>query len=249
MTAAGLICFEISRMMPRMEGSRILVVEDDAQVSDVVVYMLEKHGFEVCLAADGKAGLEAFQRQAPDLVVLDLNLPRLSGSDLFRHMRRERPEVPVIMLTCQSDDIDRIVGLEMGADDYVTKPFNAKELVARIRAVLRRCRATGQPVNVISEGPVWLDVTAYRFRYYDQDIDLTRQEFELMKALAGSPARTYTRDDLIGRMYDDTHPVTDRSVDACIKRIRQKLQRIKPDADPIRTLYGIGYKFNERLAL
>lgn len=231
-----------------MHAAHILVVEDDAQICDVVVYVLEKNGLTVETADDGKAGLDAFRRRCPDLVVLDLNLPRLSGTELFQIMRREQPHLPVVMLTCQSDDIDRIVGLEMGADDYVAKPFNARELAARVKAVLRRCRSDrASPRAVIAEGPVWIDRDAYRFRYFDQAIELTRQEFELMQAFCSAPARTYSRDELITRMYGNDHPVTDRSVDACIKRLRGKLLDIRPDIDPIRTVYGIGYKLNEKL--
>ena len=163
-------------------------------------------------------------------------------------MRREKPDMPVIMLTCQSDEVDRIVGLEMGADDYVTKPFNARELSLRVAAVLRRCRApekAGQ--TVIREGPVEINLAARTFCYFGQRIDLTRQEFELMRSFCAYPARTYSRDELIDRMYGNDHPVTDRSVDACIKRLRRKMQHVHPDIDPIRTLYGIGYKFNEEL--
>jgi DNA-binding response OmpR family regulator len=228
--------------------AHILLVEDDEPISDVVVYILEKYSFSVKTAADGKAGLAAFRRHPPDLVVLDLNLPHLSGKELFIMMRRERPQIPVIMLTCQSDEVDRIVGLEMGADDYVTKPFNTRELAARVTAVLRRCR-TGQqsPRTVVREGPVEIDLTARTVHYFSQRIDLTRQEFELMHALTASPARTYSRDELLYRMYGENHFVTDRSVDACIKRLRRKLHQIHPERDPIRTLYGIGYKFNEQL--
>jgi two-component system, OmpR family, response regulator BaeR len=234
--------------MDAMRSANILVVEDDEQVSDVVVYMLEKHGYGVSLAADGKAGLAVFRQGQPDLVVLDLNLPHIPGKELFGMMRRERPDVPVIMLTCQSDDIDRILGLEMGADDYVTKPFHAAELLARVRAVLRRYRrGQVQDVHIIHEGPFWMDVTAHIFRYHGKDVELTRQEFEIIRALAGSPARTYTRDVLITRMYEDGHPVTDRSVDACIKRLRHKLLQACPGDDPIRTMYGVGYKLNEKL--
>ena len=234
--------------MDAMHAENILVVEDDEQVSDVVVYMLEKHGFGVTLAADGKAGLRAFRQVAPDLVILDLNLPHIPGKELFGMLRQERPDVPVIMLTCQSDDVDRILGLELGADDYVTKPFNAAELMARVRAVLRRYRrGQTQDAHVIHEGPFWMDVTSHVFRYHDKDVELTRQEFEIIRALVGSPARTYTRDVLIARMSEDGHPVTDRSVDASIKRIRQKLQSAHTGEDPIRSIYGVGYKLNEKL--
>ncbi len=226
-----------------------MVVEDDEQVADVVVFILKKNGYDVSTAADGKAGFDLFIQRTPDLVVLDINLPLLDGRELFRLMRQERARVPVIMLTSQSDDTDRIVGLEMGADDYVTKPFNARELAARVRAVLRRCN--GAPVNkkVWQEGPLFLDDAARRFSYHGKTIDLTRQEFELIKALVSAPARTYSRDELINRMHDEAPPVTDRTVDACIKRIRKKLLQVKPDVDPVKTMYGIGYKLNENLTV
>lgn len=231
-----------------MHAARILVVEDDTQICDVVVYILEQCGFAVETAGDGKSGLAAFRRSPPDLVVLDLNLPRLSGLELFQVMRRAQPGLPVVMLTCQSDAVDRIVGLEMGADDYVTKPFNARELAARVKAVLRRCQsAATADRTVILEGPVRIDTTTRQFSYFGHAIELTRQEFALMCAFCASPARTYARDELIAHMYGNDHPVTDRSVDACIKRLRGKLLAAHPAVNPIRTIYGIGYKFNERL--
>lgn len=230
-----------------MNQTTILVVEDDKQVSDVVVYILEKYGYEVVLASDGLAGFEKYTSVHPALVVLDLNLPHMSGKELFRKMRQQTPSLPVIMLTCQSDDIDRIIGLELGADDYITKPFHSQELVARVRAVLRRCQQL-QPIvhHVFEEGPFWIDCKSYIFRYHETEVELTRQEFAIMQALVASPARTFTRDMLIARMYDDEHPVTERSVDACIKRIRQKLSKGGWQDNPIRTVYGIGYKLNEK---
>ncbi len=231
-----------------MHAARILVVEDDTHICDVVVYILGQAGFEVESAGDGKAGLAAFRRRTPDLVVLDLNLPHLSGLELFQVMRRDQPGLPVVMLTCLSDAVDRIVGLEMGADDYVTKPFNARELAARVKAVLRRCQAQAAPgQTVVLRGPVRIDTAARQFSYFGREIELTRQEFALMCAFCAAPARTYSRDELIAHMYGHDHPVTDRAVDACIKRLRGKLQAAHPALDPVRTVYGIGYKLNERL--
>jgi DNA-binding response OmpR family regulator len=232
-----------------MQTNPILVVEDDKQVSDVVLFILEKHGFRTVLASDGRMGLEMFRSAQPCLVVLDLNLPHMGGLDLFKAMRQEDPLLPVIMLTCQSGDIDRVLGLELGADDYITKPFLSQELVARIRAVLRRCQGQAGPRHILAEGPFWLDHQSYIFRYYGKEIALTRQEFAIMQALVASPARIFTREVLIGRMYDDAHPVTERSVDACIKRIRQKLSNDQDGFNPIRTVYGIGYKLNEKLLI
>lgn len=232
-----------------MNTTTVLVVDDDQQVADVVVYILEKYGYQVVLASDGLMGLQVFRSANPALVVLDLNLPHMSGQDLFKAMRQERPGIPVIMLTCQSDDIDRIIGLELGADDYVTKPFNAQELLARVKAVLRRCQQSPSMANskVLEEGPFWMDTKSYVFRFYGDDVDLTRQEFAIMEAFVSAPARVFERDVLIARMYADQNPVTDRSVDSCIKRIRQKLSRMHAGENPIRTVYGIGYKLNEKL--
>ncbi len=227
-----------------MSAESILVIEDDQQVADVVVYSLQKQGFGVEHAADGQAGLAAFRRRRADLVVLDLNLPRLGGREVFTTLRRHDAVLPVIMLTCQSEEIDRIVGLEMGADDYVTKPFSARELAVRVKAVLRRCRAGSRQSAVLSEGPVEIDPESLVFTYFGQRLELTRQEFAIMKALAGHPARTFTRDDLIRRMYDGEHAVTDRTVDAAVKRLRRKLEAVRPDYTPIKTVYGLGYKFN-----
>jgi len=227
-----------------MSAGSILVIEDDQQVADVVVYSLQKHGFVVEQAADGQAGLAAFRRVSPDLVVLDLNLPRLGGREVFASLRRQDNSIPVIMLTCQAEEIDRILGLEMGADDYVTKPFSARELAVRVKAVLRRCKAGTRQAAVLSEGPVEIDLEALVFTYFGERLELTRQEFAIMQALAGHPARTFTRDDLIRRMNDGEHAVTDRTVDAAVKRLRRKLEVVRPDYDPIKTVYGLGYKFN-----
>ncbi len=204
--------------------------------------MLEQHGYAVGHATDGKAGLECFRHRKPDLVLLDLNLPRLSGHGLFREMRNLDPSIPVIMVSCLSSDIDRVTGLQMGADDYVSKPFNNDELVARVGNVLRRCAGNKAASRTITHGPFSFDPLAKVFTYFGQRIDLTQQEFQLMSALTESPARTFSRNDLIARIYNDSHPVTDRSVDSCIKRIRQKLQAVRPGIDPIRTVYGMGYQ-------
>jgi len=230
-----------------MSLGRILVVEDDQQIADVVEHLLKSNDYEVRTAADGQAALRQFKSYRPDLVFLDLNLPRLSGWEVLRQIRQERSDIPVIMLTSQTEEADRVLGLERGADDYITKPFNNRELVARVGAVLRRCRNHSGASRMRDEGPVHMEFDSGIFTYFGRRVDLTRQEFELMQALVESPARTYARDELIGRMYNEEHPVTDRSVDACVKRIRKKLQAIRADVDPISTSYGRGYKLNEAL--
>lgn len=232
--------------MQSMACERILVVEDDPQVAEVVVHCLQKDGHDVVHAADGRAGLERFMSHTPALVVLDLNLPRLSGKALFGEMRKLQPNCPVIMLTCRSEDYDRIEGLEMGADDYICKPFVARELVARVQNVLRRCQRPAAAGRLIQAGSVCIDTQSVSFSFHGIPILLTRQEYELMKALAASPAQTFTREQLITAMHEEGYPVTDRTVDSCVKRIRRKLQEVAPDDDPIETCYGLGYRFRQK---
>jgi len=229
-----------------MSCDKILVVEDDPQVAEVVVHCLEKDGYTVVHAPDGRKGLEQFTSHPPALVVLDLNLPKLSGKALFTEMRKHVPDFPIIMLTCRSEEHDRIEGLEMGADDYICKPFVARELVARVQNVLRRCSAAPGGNKIIQADEVRIDTEALSFSFHGVPITLTRQEFELLKALASRPTHTYTRDRLITAMHEEGYPVTDRTVDSCVKRIRQKLHAVAPDDDPIETCYGIGYRFRQK---
>jgi len=228
-----------------MSVKRILVVEDDPQVAEVVVHCLQKDGYDVVHAGDGRTGLDCFKSHTPALVVLDLNLPKLSGKALFTEMRTREPNCPVIMLTCRSEAVDRIEGLEMGADDYICKPFVARELVARIRNVLHRSQRPPAAGRVIQAGAVRIDTASISFSFHGSPVTLTRQEFELMKTLAKTPSQTFTRDQLITAMHEEGYPVTDRTVDSCIKRIRRKLQPIAPGDDPIETCYGFGYRFRQ----
>lgn len=226
-----------------MNGAHILVVEDDPQVAEVVFHCLQKEGHTVVHAQDGKHALDYFTKNPPDLTVLDLNLPRLSGKALFAEMRRQHPDCPVIMLTCQSGDNERIEGLEMGVDDYVCKPFVPRELVARVATVLRRFRLTATSEGNRQSGNVSIDPSNRVFTVHQTAIDLTRQEFELMHALILHPQRIFSRDELITIMHEDGYPVTDRTVDACVKRIRRKIQKEHPAEDPIESCYGMGYRF------
>jgi DNA-binding response OmpR family regulator len=225
-----------------MHETKILVVEDDPQIAEVVMHCLQKEGFCVARAQDGREALDMFRTNRPALTVLDLNLPRLSGKALFTEMRRLDPACPVIMLTCQSGDNERIEGLEMGADDYLGKPFVPRELVARVNAVLRRTARAGQQDTTIRVGSVAITPSDRIFMVQETPVDLTRQEFELMCALARYPQRIFSRDELITIMHEDGHPVTDRTVDACVKRIRRKIQNTHPTEDPIESCYGMGYR-------
>lgn len=229
-----------------MAGARILVVEDDEGISQVVEHVLQEHGFRFQSARDGESGLLAFKKFNPELVLLDLNLPRLSGFELFKAMRELVPRIPVIMMTARSEDIDRILGLEMGADDYVTKPFIPRELVARVNAVLRR---SSGPVpanpNVLEEGPLRLLPAERSVTLRGKPLRLKKMEFDLLAALVRHPARLYSRDELISALHGPDHLVTERTIDACVRRVRQAFRALDPDFDPVESSYGIGYKLNQ----
>jgi len=229
-----------------MKKKRVLVIDDEQHILDVVVYILEENGFDVVTALDGETGLCLFETEAPDLVVLDLALPGIPGLELFRRMRDIRPDMPIIMLTSRSEEIDRVLGLELGADDYVTKPFSARELAARVRAVLRRMErsATEDSAAPLVHGPIRMDTEAFSVAYCGVALALTRSEFRFMECLVRYPARVFTRDTLIDRIYDNQHVVTDRSIDAYVKRLRRKFAEIRPEVDPIQTVHGVGYKLN-----
>jgi len=240
---------ETNGAQEEMAGERVLVVDDERHIVDVVVYILEENGFNVDTALDGETGLRLFNETHPDLVILDLMLPGIPGLELFREMRQARPAVPVIMLTSRNEEIDRVLGLELGADDYVTKPFSTRELAARVKCILRRAiRAASQQTNaMLTHGPIEIDPEAFTARYFGRPVQLTRAEFRLIECLVRYPARVFTRDTLIDRIYDDEHIVTDRSIDAYVKRLRRKLAAIRPDINPIETVHGLGYKLNQEI--
>ena len=229
-----------------MTPPTILLIDDEQSIADVVIYALEEHGFRTLAALDGDTGLAQFQRDKPDLVLLDLNLPGLSGLDLFAAIRKQKPTFPVIMLTSRGDEPDRVLGLELGADDYVTKPFSPRELVARVKSVLRRA-APPHPTS-FQHGPFTMDEEAFRLTYHGVPLQLTRPEFRLLAQLLHHPARVFTREVLMQHIYEEDHLVTDRSIDAYVKRVRKKLHRVHPAVDPIETVYGVGYKLRHGVA-
>jgi len=232
-----------------MKKKRILLVDDEQHIVDVVVYILEENGFDIAVALDGDTGLRKFKDSAPDLVILDLNLPGISGLDLFRAMKESRRDVPVIMLTSRADEVDRVLGLELGADDYVTKPFSPRELAARVKAVLRRTEpeSAAKPRSRLTHGPLDLDCDAFSLVYFGKNIPLTRSEFKFVECLVRFPAQVFTRDMLMDRIYDGEHCVTDRSIDAYVKRLRKKFAEIKRSIDPVETVHGLGYKLNQNI--
>lgn len=223
-----------------MTPPSILVVDDERHILDVVEFILQENGCIVTTAVTATSGIDRFKELEPDLVVLDLNLPGVNGLDLLQEFRERRPGIPIILLTAKSEEIDRIVGLEVGADDYVTKPFSPRELVARVKAVLRRTRdvPTEDTERNLTHGPIVLDPASFTLRFEGMPITLTLQEFRLLEALVRNPARVFTREMLIHRIHDGQQFITDRSIDSYVKRIRRKL----PDLELIKTVYGIGYK-------
>ncbi|MHB1132519.1 MAG: response regulator [Chloroflexota bacterium] len=225
------------------QHERILVVDDEERIVGIVRAYLEKEGYRVATARDGEEALAVFAHEHPDLVILDLMLPKLSGWDVCRELRRTS-QTPVLMLTARDDDTDKIVGLELGADDYVTKPFNPKELVARVRALLRRARPAPAPVT-ISRGELTVDASRHEARRGTEVLALTPTEFALLETLAASPGRVYTRLQLLERVQGDAYEGYERAIDSHIKNLRQKLEPDPRRPRYVLTVFGIGYKFTE----
>ena len=222
----------------------VLVVDDEPKIVQLTRDYLEHAGFRVASASDGKEALASFRRDAPDLVVLDLGLPTLDGLDVARAIRKTS-NVPIVMLTGRGDEADRVAGLELGADDYVTKPFSPKELVARVRAVLRRSELASSPADVVRAGDVTLDVPRLSVRVKDRAVDLTPTEFQLLLALARSPGRVFTRAQLLDAVHGVAFESYERAIDAHVKNIRRKLEPDPRAPRYLLTVHGVGYRFTE----
>ena len=220
----------------------ILVVEDELKIARLVRDYLEQAGYSVLTAPDGESGLTLWRSHGPDLVVLDLGLPGMDGYDIARTMRRESM-VPIIMLTARTEETDKIVGLELGADDYVTKPFSPRELVARVRALLRRVDG-GEPASeTIRVADVEIDVPKMRVTVGDRTVNLTPTEFEILKTLAASPGRIFTRGQLLDVLHGISFESYERAIDAHIKNLRRKLEPVPGTPRYVLTVYGVGYRF------
>ena len=231
-------------------GQKILVVEDEPDISKLVSYNLTQERFRVLTAEDGEQALRMIQREKPNLVVLDLMLPGLSGIELCR-MLRERPEtakLPILMLTAKAGEADRIVGLEMGADDYLAKPFSPREMVARVRAILRRANnaAHAEPPPAYDRGALHIDFSTYEVTVYGKPVKLTLKEFELLRFLVQNPSRVLSRDQLLDRVWGGDTFVTPRTVDVHIRRLRKAVEADDSKPKWILTLRGVGYKFDEK---
>ncbi len=222
----------------------VLVVEDELKIARLVRDYLQQAGFAVLEATDGLSALSLARSEKPDMVVLDLGLPEMDGLDVTRRLRANS-SVPIIMLTARSEESDRIVGLELGADDYIVKPFSPKELVARIRAVMRRADATLGGGEVIRAGSVTIDIPKMRVTIGEEEVELTATEFELLLTLARHPGRIYTRAQLLDALHGVSFESFERSVDAHIKNIRRKIEPDPGRPQLVLTVYGIGYKFSD----
>jgi two-component system response regulator BaeR len=220
-------------------SDRLLIVEDEEKLAGLLRDYLVREGFEVALLDRGDQ-VEAWVRTHPtDLILLDLMLPGKSGLEVCKALRASGAPVAIIMVTARVDEIDRLLGLELGADDYICKPFSPREVVARVKAVLRRGRRGDAP----AESGLTLDPTGYKAMLAGKDVGLTAVEFELLKVLAAHPGRIYTREQLMDLMYHDQRVVSDRTVDSHIKKIRRKLAAVLPDREWVHSVYGLGYKY------
>ncbi len=231
--------------------SRIALVDDDRNILTSVSISLEAEGFEVDTYNDGQSALDAFNRRLPDMAVLDIKMPRMDGMELLQRLR-QKTHMPVIFLTSKDDEIDEVLGLRMGADDYVKKPFSQRLLLERIRTILRRQQAvetgevgTTEETRVMVRGSLSMDPLRHAVTWRGEDVTLTVTEFLLLQALAQRPGFVKSRDQLMDVAYDDQVYVDDRTIDSHIKRLRKKLRAVDPDFASIETLYGIGYRYNE----
>ena len=227
-------------------GRTILLVDDDTNILDVLEYTLTHEGYGACRVQTAGEALKTFQSGGVDLIILDLGLPDMDGIDLCRHIREKDP-VPIIILTCRDDEIDRVVGLEVGADDYITKPFSKRELLARVKVLFRRLdldrqAGTADPETVMSVGPLSVDSQTCRAYLNGVDLKLTVSECIILTELVRSPRSVLSRERLLNALDPDNLEVSDRSIDSYIKRIRSKIRRIDPGAEWIETVYGLGYR-------
>jgi phosphate regulon transcriptional regulator PhoB len=235
--------FAIVEVMKRMK--RVLIIEDDKDIVELVRYNLEKEGYQVASVSDGLQGLAQVRKSPPDLLILDLMLPRLHGLDICREIRRDPAlnRLPLLMLTAKGEESDRVVGLELGADDYVTKPFSPRELVARVKALLRRVEPGGEGEKPIAFDKLVIDPGSYRVSRAGKHVPMSTLEFRLLYHLASRPNRVFSRDQLLDAVWGTDRFVTPRSVDVYIRRLREK---IEPDPEHpvfLKTVRGAGYLF------
>src|ERR1700729_1648673 len=229
---------------------RVLLIEDDRDIVELVRYNLEREGFQVAAATDGATGLAQVRKTPPDILLLDLMLPKLSGLDICREIRRDQAlnRLPILMLTARGEEADRVVGLEMGADDYVTKPFSPRELLARVKALLRRAEPPADSEKNIEIGPLRIDPAAYRVTRAGKPVPMSTLEFRLLYFLAARPNRVFTRDQLLDAVWGTERFVTPRSVDVYVRRLREKIETDPQHPLFMKTIRGAGYLFETNRA-
>jgi DNA-binding response OmpR family regulator len=223
-------------------AQRVLVVDDEREIVKVVKAYLEDAGFEVLTAHDGQTALTVYRHEKPALVILDVSMPGMSGLDVTRALRKDS-NVPIILLTARVEETDRVVGLELGADDYITKPFSPREVVARVRAVLRRTEGQGQAPERLVAGDIELDAVARTVTVRGARVDLTPTEFDLLAVLMQNPNRVFTRMQLLDKVQGYAYEGYERAIDAHIKNLRQKVEQTPSGPRHIVTVFGVGYKF------
>jgi DNA-binding response OmpR family regulator len=227
-----------------VNGTRVLVVDDEPMVREVLARYLAKEGYAVDVAADGEAALASYARAVPDLVLLDLMLPRVDGLEVFRRIRAHAPTA-VIMITARGEETDRVVGLELGADDYVTKPFSPREVVARVRAVLRRSVASREePPHIVIAGDLEIDGPKRELRRTGSPVRLTRKEFDLLYLLASNPGRAFSRSELLEEVWDFAWDGDTSTVTVHVRRLREKIEDDPSNPLHLATVWGVGYRFD-----
>ena len=223
-------------------SKKILIVEDEADLAQILAEYLQRDGFVATTIADGLVAMAELQRAPPDLLLLDLMLPGMDGISILRELRKTS-ELPVIMVTARSDEIDRLLGLELGADDYICKPYSPREVVARVKTVLRRTQAAAGATATVAGSVLEIDAEALQACVGGRKLELTPKEFRLLQVLAARPGRVFSRAQLLDALYADNLEVSERAIDSHLKNLRRKLAPAFPDEEPIRSIYGIGFAF------
>ena len=225
-----------------MTSPLIWLVEDEASIADTLIYSLETDGFAVRWFERGLPLLEAMNHEQPDFLILDVGLPDIGGFELCRRIRAVS-QLPLLFLTARSEEIDRLLGLEIGADDYICKPYSPREVVARVKTILRRCKPQRELQQMDAESPLIVDEGRFQASWRGKMLDLTPAEFRLLKTLSHEPGKVFSREQLLNHLYDDYRVVTDRTIDSHIKNLRRKLESLDAEQSFIRAVYGVGYRW------
>ncbi|MEC9305942.1 MAG: response regulator [Pseudomonadota bacterium] len=221
----------------------LLIVEDEPKIARLMADYLTSHNFDTTIISHGDDVMPWLSQHVPALVLLDVMLPGKDGLTLCREIRQQWPALPIIMVTAKVEEVDRLLGLELGADDYICKPFSPREVVARVKAVLRRSQAAVEPTEAGGQAPVTLDEEGWQALAHGQDLGLTAVEFQLLRVIMQSPGRIFSREQLMDHMYRDNRIVSERTVDSHIKKLRKKIHEALPELEIIRSVYGVGYKY------